>query len=176
MAHLVRIGHTLIVNGVRRTGRSGTLTLRIMRFDGYVYDWTNDQFSQFGAGGLGTIDQNPDAEPDASNDPGHYYWELGAGTTIDDVLPSSFDQNGEYRFELSDSGISYEWTWAVEIRSNRVYAKLLGQGITNTKELTTTKFRIYEDDGSQVALEKTVKDKGGGAITLDTGVPTKEEA
>lgn len=174
MAHKVRIGHTLKVAGTKRTGKSATLTLRIMRNkDGLVYDWNDGTFKALASA---TTPAQAATEHNSTNDPGWYYWEIGAASTPDDVFPAAFT-DGEYRFVVEESSLGYEWDWSITLRNQRDRTLLVAQIHQNKKALdesATGNLIIYEDDEVTVMMTRTVKDKAGGPISLASGVPAQE--
>jgi hypothetical protein len=166
----VRIWHTIIQSGARKTGL--TPTLRIVRMaDKYMYDWNDGTFKN---SGWTTLNGNG-TEHDATNNPGAYYWEIGSGSVVD-VFTSAF-VDGEYGFEVSEGTLPYQASAAYWIRKRRVVSLLAAQLVHNDKVLAEgsgNNYTVYEDDGSSELLVKDVKDKSGGAITLPSGTPAKE--
>lgn len=172
-----RIWHTLVYGGVRRTGLSDTLTLRIMRFDGYVYDWDDGKFKALDDETLTTPAKKPDAEHDATNDPGTYYWNMGSGSVVNGILPTPFVLDGQYRFEIDETTLGYSTGYVREIAGRREAARYGEEVLANDRRLlegANENYVIYERDGETPLVTKNVRDKGGGSISLPAGVPARE--
>ena len=169
-----RVWHTIIYGGLRKTGLSANLTLRIVRSsDGYLFDWNDRTFK---ASGWTTKNQAA-TEADSTNAPGLYYWTIGTGASVDHILPEVFIDD-EYIFEVEESTLPYHCSEGLFIRKRRlpdVLTAMLAQKDKVLTEGSVGNYIVYEDDGETALLTKNVKDKDGGAITLAAGVPAQEE-
>lgn len=166
----VRIWHDLIHGGDRKDGLAPTLRIR-RNTDGYQYDWNDGTFK---ASGWTTLD-GVATEPDAVNDPGAYYWEVGTGSVVD-VFPSAF-VDAEYTFCVDESTIPYNASYSYWIRDRRLCWLLAAQLVQNKKKLeegSSDNMTYYEDDGSSELRIVSVTDKNGGPITLPAGTPAQE--
>ena len=170
-----RVWFALLNAGTRQTGKSATLTLRIIRSsDKYGYDWSDASFK---ASGWTTLNKTA-TEHDAVNNQGSYYWDIGASATIDHLLPAAFAVDDEYIFEVEESTLPHHQSYHQVIRKRRMAEMLSAQFFTNNKKLSSGSsgnFIVYEDDASTTLLSKSIKDVDGGAVTIPTGIPAREE-
>ena len=178
MDYYERVTYTLIHGGTRRTGKSATITLRIVRVtDHYVYDWDSGTFKAFTDGSLGTIDKPATGEVHATKDPGAYYWDIGSGSAPTGVLPAAFSVDGLYRFEISESTLGHEVSWGASLLGQRLAEVYAARWLKGDKVLTegaTGNFVVKEEDGATALMTKNIQDKSGGSIELSPGVPSKE--
>lgn len=169
-----RFWTTLVRDSVRYTGKSATFTLRIVRSsDGYMYDWSDATFK---ASGWTTLNKTA-TEHSAANNPGAYYWDIGASATIDHILPSAFAVDDEYLFEASETTLPYQAAWSCLVRKRRMSSMLFAQMVVNNRKLSegsSANSVVYEDDGVTVLVSKNVTDKNAGAVVLAPGIPAQE--
>ncbi len=169
-----RFWTTLLSGNTRQTGKAATFTLRIVRSsDGYMLDWSDWTFK---TSGWTTLNQAA-TEHDATNNPGVYYWTIGTSSTVDHTLPACFNDD-EYLFELYESSLPYNQSCSQLVRKRRMTSMLFVQVVLNKRALAnggSANYIIYEDDNSTALVTKSVTDKDGGAISLPTGIPARED-
>jgi len=168
-----RIWYTLIDGGLRKTGKAATLKLRIVRSkDALMLDWSDLAFK---GSGWTTLNQAA-AEHDATNNKGAYYWTVGSGSPVDHILPPAFI-DGEYLLEVEESTLNHHRSFPVFIRARRLPQVVAAMQVSNDKTLAegaVANYKLMEDDGVTVFVQKDVQDKSGGSVQLQPGVPAKE--